>query len=148
MAPDSLKAHYLRSKAVEYAWSFLGLPYIWGGDDPVRGFDCSGLVIEVLQSVGILPHGYDATADGLYRKFKAREVDKGRTGCLVLWLNASGVALHVELMADEFHTIGASGGGSATTSHQDAVDQNAFVKMRPLGYRGAKYRIVDPFLGV
>jgi len=28
--------------------------YLWGGDDPLAGFDCSGFVIEILKSVGIL----------------------------------------------------------------------------------------------
>jgi len=148
MAPDLVKAQYLRAKAVEYAWSFLGLPYRWGGDDPIQGFDCSGLVIEVLQGVGILPHGFDTTAEGLYQRFKSNALAKGYAGCLVLWFNASGLATHVELMVDDIHTIGASGGGSSTTSPQAAVDQNAFVKMRPLGYRGSNFKIVDPFLGV
>lgn len=145
MTTDQLKAQYLRAKAAEYAWSFLGLPYRWGGDDPIQGFDCSGLVIEVLQAVGLLPHGFDTTADGLYRRFKANEVARGYAGCLVLWFNASGQAIHVELMIDDYHTIGASGGGSKTQSLQDAVEQNAFVKIRPVGYRGQGYRIVDPF---
>lgn len=146
--PGSLKAHYLRSKAVEYAWTFLGLPYIWGGDDPVRGFDCSGLVVEVLQAVGLIPHRSDFTAGGLYDRFSKHAVDKGYAGCLVLWFDQAGTASHIELMADDYHTIGASGGGSATTTAQAAIDQNAFVKMRPLGYRGPNYKIVDPFLGV
>lgn len=146
--PGSLKAHYLRSRAVEYAWAFLGLPYIWGGDDPVRGFDCSGLVVEVLQAVGMIPHRSDYTAGGLYSLFSKNQVEKGYAGCLVLWFDKAGVASHIELMADDYHTIGASGGGSATTTEQAAIDQNAFVKMRPVGYRGPNYKIVDPFLGV
>jgi cell wall-associated NlpC family hydrolase len=145
MTTDQLKAQYLRAKAAEYVWSFLGLPYRWGGDDPIQGFDCSGLVIEVLQSVGILPHGFDTTAEGLYQRFKVNTVAKGYAGCIVLWFNASGLATHVEFMADDYHTVGASGGGSATTSTQAAIEQNAFVKMRPLDYRGSNYKIVDPF---
>jgi hypothetical protein len=66
MTPDHVKAQYLRAKAAEYVWTFLGLPYRWGGDDPIQGFDCSGLIVEVLQAVGLLPHGSDLTANGLY----------------------------------------------------------------------------------
>jgi len=148
MPPDHLKAHYLRAKAAEYAWTFLSLPYIWDGDDPVRGFDCSGFVVEVLQAVGLLPHKSDFTANGLCLRFAKSRVDKSYAGCLVLWFDQAGLATHVEMMVDDYHTIGASGGGSSTTSPQAAVDQNAFVKMRPLGYRGSNYKIIDHFLRV
>lgn len=147
MTTDQLKAQYFRAKAVEYAWTFLGLPYHWGGDDPIRGFDCSGLVIEILQGVGLLPASYDTTANGLYIRFGSKAVAKGYAGCLVFWFNAQNIATHVELMIDEFLTLGASGGGSATTSTQAAIDQNAVVKIRPLNYRGMNYKIVDPFKG-
>ncbi len=148
MPPEALKAQFLRAAAVRYLWSFLGLPYRWGGDDPVRGFDCSGLIVEVLQGVGVLPHGSDFVANGLYLRWMNHVVAKGYAGCLCLWFNPAGIATHVEMMADEFHTIGASGGGSATVSADAAAAQNAFVKMRPLGYRGTNYKLVDPFLEV
>ena len=37
------------------AFSLLHKPYIWGGDNPAKGVDCSGLVIEILKSMGKLP---------------------------------------------------------------------------------------------
>lgn len=145
MTTDLLKAQYLRAKAVEYAWTFLGLPYHWGGNDPIRGFDCSGLVIEILQGVGLLPANYDTTANALYIRFSPRAVAKGYAGCLVFWFNSQAVAIHVELMIDDFLVLGASGGGSAVKTLQDAIDKNAFVKVRPLSYRGPSYKIADPF---
>jgi cell wall-associated NlpC family hydrolase len=110
------------------------------------GFDCSGFVIEILKAVGILPITYDTTADGLFRMFKRYKISAGQAGALVFWFSG-GVAIHVEMMLDLFHTIGASGGGSATISEDAAADQNAFIKIRPIGYRGADYKIVDPFAG-
>ena len=145
MSPDYLKAQFLRSAAVEYAKHFIGLPYQWGGDDPILGFDCSGLIVEILQSVGLLPHASDATANALYLRFRAHELERGYGGCLVFWFNAAGLATHVELMIDDYHTIGASGGGSSTTSASAAAAQNAFIKQRPIGYRGRSFKIVDPF---
>ena len=39
--------------AVKYAMAFIGTPYVWGGDDPMGGFDCSGFCIEVLKGVPV-----------------------------------------------------------------------------------------------
>ena len=42
---------------VDYAKSQLGVPYVWGGATPGKGFDCSGLVMWCYGKVGIsLPH--------------------------------------------------------------------------------------------
>lgn len=52
----------------EYAQKFIGRPYIWGGDGSGKcggGFDCSGLVLECLWALGILPHK-DLTAQGIH----------------------------------------------------------------------------------
>ena len=141
---DVLKSAYLRSKAVEYLQRFIGLPYLWGGDDPLAGFDCSGLIIEILQAVGVLPHGSDFTADALYEKFQTKAIDRGYAACLVFWYSGDKI-IHVEMMVDDFHTVGASGGGSTTTDLAAAIDRNAFIKMRPLSYRGPNYLIVDAF---
>ncbi|MGZ4281963.1 MAG: C40 family peptidase [Gaiellaceae bacterium] len=43
--------------AVSIADQFLGIPYRWGGADPLTGFDCSGLTMYVYARLGIqLPH--------------------------------------------------------------------------------------------
>ena len=147
MPPDHIKTQFLRAAAVRYAWGFLGLPYRWGGDDSILGFDCSGLIVEVLQGVGLLPHGSDMSANGLYIRYQNKIVANGYAGCLCFWFNPAGLATHVEIMIDDYHTLGASGGGSATTSTEAAAAQNAFIKMRPLGYRGSNFKLIDPFLG-
>lgn len=137
-----------RSLAVEYIWTFIGRPYRWGGDDPMEGFDCSGLVVEVLQGVGLLPHKTDFTADALWRRFNAWTLKAPVAGALVLWMNAAGQATHVEMAINSKYTIGASGGGSVTTSLERAIKQNAFIKIRPFNYRGSNYKIVDPFASI
>jgi cell wall-associated NlpC family hydrolase len=44
-------------RAVEVALEAVGTPYRWGGESPVSGFDCSGLVRWAYGRVGIdLPH--------------------------------------------------------------------------------------------
>lgn len=41
------------ARAVEYALGQVGTPYRWGGDSPVSGFDCSGLVYAAYASAGV-----------------------------------------------------------------------------------------------
>jgi cell wall-associated NlpC family hydrolase len=144
---DHVKAAYLREWAVRYGWAWIGTPYKWGGDD-FSGFDCSGFVVEVLQGVGILPHGRDYSANDLYSIFKPSRVETGYAGCLAFWIDEEGRACHVMLMVDNQHVIGASGGGPNTATLPDAIRENAYIKLRPLTYRKGTPVILDPFLGV
>ena len=41
------------TKAVQIAMQYLGVPYVWGGDDPLTGFDCSGLTMYVYAQLGV-----------------------------------------------------------------------------------------------
>ena len=50
---DIYETDFLRTSAVDYIKRFIGRPYSWGGDDPMSGFDCSGLIHETLQAVGL-----------------------------------------------------------------------------------------------
>jgi hypothetical protein len=142
----------LRQLALDYAARFVGQPYVWGGNDPIAGFDCSGLWIEVLRAVGRLPRTGDWTAHqllevvfgGLPRVTRPGEL---RPGMLVFWPRADGRMRHVEgvyaVIDGEVITLGASGGGSATKTLADAIRMDAFTKLRPIapGWVAA----VDPF---
>jgi len=128
--------------ALKVAWIYVGKFYKWGGDDP-SGFDCSGLCVEILKSVGLIPRKSDYTAQGLFNKFKSKEVLKPVQGCLIFWGNSHGLT-HVEFCIDSEHTIGASGGGSKTLTEADAIKHNAYVKVRPI--RKGYSKIVNPFI--
>lgn len=137
----------MRDIATRIAWSFLGRPYVWGGNDP-SGFDCSGYVIEILKSVGVLPRNGDWTAAGL-KNFGWKSYLSDATtqpGWLVFWENA-GKITHVEYVLTERLSIGASGGGSGTRSAADAWAHDAYVKIRPFRTRAGISGFVDPFYG-
>ena len=42
----------VREAIVEYTSQFVGNPYVWGGEDPVNGADCSGLMQYVYREFG------------------------------------------------------------------------------------------------
>jgi len=136
-----------RELAVEALIMHMGLPYKWGGNDPMAGFDCSGLMVEVLQTVGLMGSGSDDTADGLSRMFNETEVFQ--PGVMVFWdWNKDGRIDHVEMIAHvdddgEIYTVGASGGDNSTSSVQAAIMADAYVKMRPLV--GGHVFANDPF---
>lgn len=134
------------SIVMDLAWTMLHRPYIWGGDDPIKGFDCSGMQIELLKSVGILPREGDWTAQGLWNYFQNKVVKFPDRGCLVFWGNSSDSVVHIELCWNSKLCIGASGGGSKTKTVEDAIAQNAYVKLRPISSRSGVVGYVDPFM--
>ncbi len=42
-----------RSSLVGYSMKYIGTPYVWGGNDPNRGIDCSGFVKVLYGKIGI-----------------------------------------------------------------------------------------------
>ena len=51
--PPTVRHHQARNPVVEYALSFRGTPYVWGGETPREGFDCSGFVQYVYRHHGV-----------------------------------------------------------------------------------------------
>jgi hypothetical protein len=144
-------AEQRRLIALKILWEYYGTLYKWGGDDP-SGLDCSGFMIEILQSVGILPHKSDTTAHGLMKRFALNEVreDEAESGCLVFFLRKTDhKAVHVEMVVgrdgDKIFCMGASGGDSDTKTAEDAIKDNAFIKVRPVTYRRGPRAFMDPF---
>jgi cell wall-associated NlpC family hydrolase len=63
--PSSFGSADAAKVAVSTAMAQVGLPYVWGGDDPAEGFDCSGLTRFAYSAAGIdLPR----TADSQFRE--------------------------------------------------------------------------------
>ena len=128
------------------AKSYHGTFYTWGGDDP-SGFDCSGLTIECSKTIGILPRKGDWPARGLYARWLRNEIQIPKPGDIVFWENAAhNDIVHVEIVVDKGLSIGASGGGSKTKTRQDAIRDNAFIKIRPFRSRPYLKGFFNPYI--
>jgi cell wall-associated NlpC family hydrolase len=125
---------------VAYLEHYIGLPYRWAGDDPMDGFDCSGLVCEGLAAVGY--YQQDTTARGLYvlTSDHAVPTDSLRRGDLVFYGPDLDSIRHIGIVWAVLDTgavlmMEAGGGGSTTVDRAAAVRQNAFVRVRPISRR-------------
>lgn len=118
-----------RESLISYGLRFIGDPYEWGGDGRKgKGFDCSGLIQEILHSVGALPDRQDRTAQAIYELFKRKS---GKPACahgnLVFFGKDLKNITHIGLTVNEFQYLEAGGGGQ----HTDA----GMVRLRPKFYR-------------
>lgn len=130
-----------------YMIRLVGTPYRWGGDDPILGFDCSGLAQELLASVGMDPPG-DQSAQNLFDHFK--NSNTGRIlacGALVFYGKSEKEITHVGMLLDSVHIVEAGGGGSGTTTLEAAAKQNAFVRIRRFDHRKDVVAIFMPRYG-
>mgnify|MGYP003693531167 CR=1 FL=1 len=128
----------------EYALTFLHQPYRWGGSNPLTGYDCSGLVIEILKSIGICPFS-DGSAQALYNHFRTNGTQMGvRPGALCFYgKNAMGIT-HIGFMINQNQILEAGAGDSTTVSLERAESQGACVRLRPYMTRKDLVEIISP----
>ena len=102
-------ADYLREELVKRAEDFLDVPYLWGGADADRGFDCSGLTMTVYQLNGLdLPR----TARDQYETGAFVEREHLRKGDLVFFNISSREKIsHVGIYTGDGQFIHAPGQG-------------------------------------
>ena len=128
----------------DYAFQFVGLPYRWGGDDSVEGFDCSGFVQELLSVVEMDPPG-DQTAQKLFEYFYEHGLAHSRQfGALAFYGKNPDSISHVAMMLNDSLVIEAGGGGSRTTSKEAAARDNAYVRVRHVNARKDLVAIILP----
>jgi len=124
------------------------IPYIYGGDDPLEGWDCNGFAHECLQAVGYEKRGFDDTAHGMYLGFAQNNhiIDKFHSGpgCIIFYFQ-NGRAIHVGVLITPSHMVHAGGGGRDNIDFQTAVDDNAYVRVDQIDYRPEEYKIADPY---
>lgn len=125
---------------IAYARSFLGVPYIFGGNSR-GGMDCSGFICEVLRKPGLIGGKEDLSAQGLYEKFKPIGMPLGSmkrkfpAGTLTFYGRDIDQITHVALVIDWFSVIESGGGDGTTTTVEAARAANAGVRERGIDQR-------------
>lgn len=125
-----------RNDIVEYAKTFLGIYYQWGGNYPQGssyGLDCSHFTYQVFKKFGLM-NSYMVSADQAnYVKKIARSELK--PGDLVFFKSkSSGNVVHVAIYIGDGQIIGANGGDSSVNSIETAKKKNAKVKIQSIDY--------------
>lgn len=125
----------LKDCVIDLGMRFIGVPYLWGGNTPMSGFDCSGLIVELLASVGIIGDRDDHTAQSLYNKFKDLTLDTPERGCLVFFGKSVSEITHVGLMLSNSLMLESGPGSSSVNSLDSAIKQKSYVRVRPFSRR-------------
>jgi cell wall-associated NlpC family hydrolase len=121
----------------DYLLTFLNkVPYHYSGDDPMEGFDCSGLAVEGGKGIGFFPRDFDMNAQDLYNRFKVDKIainDNFRKGTLIFFGTSPKDVSHVGVVIFPEHKImiEAGGGRKTTITEEEAKKLNAFVRLRP-----------------
>lgn len=121
----------LRQRFVAVCLSQLGKPYVWGANGP-HAFDCSGLVVYALRSLGLIGPVEDFSSRHLFEHCKPTAAPEPGDLAFYGKKNIS----HVVVFLDSSRVISASGGDSKTTSTEIARKTGASIKV----HRNALYR--------
>lgn len=130
----------IQDLAVQLAIEQLGKPYESAGQGPDK-WDCSGLMIVIMQQLRRFPLGQDVTARDLYKYFRSqsRTVFKPERGNIIFWGERIETISHCALVISPEVIIGANGRNEKA------------VTIEHIDYRKTKYNlkemvaIVDPF---
>jgi hypothetical protein len=112
--------------AVDLARTFTGVPYLWGGTDPERGLDCSGLTQLVFRRLGVeLPR---VAADQARSGEAVPSLAQARPGDLVFFGTP---AHHVGIYAGDGKMIDAPRAGKTVGLHPLHGTPSAIRRMLP-----------------
>ena len=104
---DNVMSDDTFQKLHDEAFRYVGMAYVWGGNSPEKGFDCSGFTQWCYKSIGIkLPH----KAQGQYDMTEHIGEDIARPGDLVFFTgtyNSDSYITHVEIYLGDNQCIGA-----------------------------------------
>lgn len=109
-----------------YAYQFVGIPYIFGGQHPAQGLDCSEYV-QIILRYGGFKFEKDMTAAALYDHFKHAPCTP-QPGALAFYGKPGIHISHVAFCVNSFQILEAGGGHSDTFTVQKAIEQRAFIR--------------------
>lgn len=119
----------------DYALSFFGNFYQWGGDGPPRdwGFDCSGYVSKILLFGGI-KLAWRHNAAEIHELFKS--CPPGLKPNALAFFGTPGTVDHVGFMLDDKIMISAAGGGHTCITPATTTGS---IKIQPVSFYGSKF---------
>lgn len=121
----------------DLAISYLNTPYLWGGKNPLAGFDCSGFIEWVQAAYGMDPPNV-ANAQAMHDWFIKEGMSMSEVlgpGSLCFYGKSVKEITHVAMMINHNQLIEAGGGDSSTVNLEEAKRRGACVRIRPLGHR-------------
>lgn len=119
-----------------YAAAMIGIPYKFGGKNPIEGLDCSGLVQLLLRSAGVLKGSFLSAAamrDVLIAS--GAQPCSPCFGAVAFFADARGHIDHVGFCLNEHFMVEARGGAETTLTREDAAAKGAFVEPRLISHR-------------
>lgn len=128
----------------------LGVPYIWGGNHPLEGVDCSGWILWLLRSVGLWDNT-DDTSQGIYDHF----AEEGKSlpiseafpppfGALTFYGKTTSRISHVGISIGENLMSEAGGGGRRCNTVEYARKIGAQTRIRPIHNRKDLVAVILP----
>ena len=129
----------------EIILSYLHQNYIWKGQNPNVGFDCSNLVVDILKSVGEFTYNGGATPQYLFNRYRENHMStKPQLGAICFYGKSEQRIHHCGIMLNDSMMLESGGGTSGTKSKKDAIEANARVRIRPYDYRKDLIKILVP----
>ncbi len=130
---------------IEYALSFLGVPYKFGANSRLEGgIDCSGLSCELARASGLI--GKEDMSAQMFHDFlwKQGSPDVWKPGSYAFYGKSASEITHVAFCLNDKLMIEAGGGRSTTKTIEEAAALNAQVRVRPIRYRGDLVVVIYP----
>ena len=130
-----------------YCMNFIGTKYRYNRQNPLAGFDCSGLMVECLRAFGFIKYNEDYSSQGLYNLMDEKNSRNVLVrGSLIFFGKNEKSITHVAMCVGNGLMIEAGGGGKTTLTEEDAALNDAFVRIRPINYRKDRMWVKKPRL--